>query len=165
MYEKLKKTLIIINFDLGNRYMKIVMKGLLWSLYNAYVIEGHFVDHCPPGKTKTDFRTFCLDVCHQLISHFSARSNTGRPRSIETVTDPPVRLTKGDHFPMKSDSYDLLCAVCYKKYAQHLAAYPNMKYKDRPLKKVKTHFMCQLCATPLCIACWGSWHQKVEYWR
>uniref|UniRef100_A0A0B7BLF7 Uncharacterized protein n=1 Tax=Arion vulgaris TaxID=1028688 RepID=A0A0B7BLF7_9EUPU len=55
------------------------------------------------------------------------------------------------------------------KYNKHVSDFPNMDYKDRPVKKVKTQFWCKFCQNFLCLkegsTCWEDWHSKQEYSR
>ena len=54
-------------------YNHISRKSLMWAVFNAYIIEGHFVAHHPPGKRARDFDSFFLEVIHQLVGSFTSR--------------------------------------------------------------------------------------------
>ena len=43
------------------------------SIYNAYIIGGHTINHDVPGKRRRDLLSFKLDLAHQLIGDFQAR--------------------------------------------------------------------------------------------
>ena len=48
-------------------YRRVETKLMETSLYNAYVIEGHVIDHKVGNVMKRDFLSFRLDLAHQLI--------------------------------------------------------------------------------------------------
>lgn len=138
-------------------YAKLIHKGIMWSLYNGFIIEGHFVDHREPGKRRRDFYSFCLDAAHQLVGDFTNRQRIHR---MSANRSSHKRLTDSDHFPTVTDSYDLRCVVCDEKYRRKLTT-----------KRSKTTITCtsQHCGVPLCVKrgsnCWSEWHSKLEYWH
>ena len=113
--------------------MKIVMKGIMWSFFNGYIIHGQFVDHSPHGKTNFEMHAFTLDVTHQLVGNFTARQHIGHSRSLTHVIYPPLRLTK-------VVGHDHLCKVGWKKYSLNVQQYPDILY-NYCRRKLK-HTMC-----------------------
>ena len=47
-------------------YRRVETKLMETSLYNAYVIEGHAIDHKVGNVVKRDFLSFRLDLAHKL---------------------------------------------------------------------------------------------------
>ena len=148
-------------------YIRLERKCLFWSLYNAYIIEGNFVDHHLPGKRKRDFRSFIYDVAHELVADFIARKRKRGRESGRIV----YRLTDTDHMPIASESNDHACVVCAEKHKRYKKRHPGIHYSQNLFKKVKTCFMCnsESCKVHLCLkkgsTCWRDWHSKLEFWK
>lgn len=149
-------------------YMRLARKAILWVCYNAYVIEGYFIPHRPGGRRARDFRSFIVELVHQLCGTFEMdRRPCGRRR----IRGDVPRLVPDDfrHFPVTGEGRDHTCVVCYTKYSKFVAANPNVPYADVPVKKVKTSFMCSACQAYLCVkrnsTCFVDYHTKVEFWR
>jgi hypothetical protein len=151
-------------------YHRLFRKAVMWSMYNAYILEGCFVDHSPAAKRKRDFRSFVLDVAHSLVSECQ-QSNPANNNAIIGMS--AKRLSNEDHIPVVGEGKDHVCVVCFKKYTLHSKAFPDMHYTNFPdeCKKKKTIFKCSSiqCGVYLCIKpgsqCWKKWHKNVQYWR
>ena len=51
-------------------YNRLSRKAMLWCAYNAFILEGHFRPHTIRGKRKRDFRSFLVELIHELIGNF-----------------------------------------------------------------------------------------------
>ena len=151
-------------------YMRLVLKGLLWCVFNAYVIEGHVIDHKPGRGRARDFQQFIDELVHSLVGENRAvRKKRKRPSVDEEIPD--RLLDVGCHFPTTEDgdSTNHTCVVCTKKHHVFSNAHGGVSRKDNPFKLTKTIFKCSGCGTYLCIkkgaTCFRDFHTKVEYWR
>ena len=129
----------------------------------------HFNPHKRQGKRYRTFTMFMDELCLQLVGNHRSSSVV---RTTANRQDAPQRLQDvGLHLPQISPQAtgNNLCVVCSFKYNKHVQQHPNMAYKDRPIKKVKTKFWCTYCQEYLCIkegsTCWEDFHRKVQYWR
>ena len=147
-------------------YMRCIVKGLELSAYDAYVIEGHFVDHNPAGRRKRDFLAFREDLILQMIDSWRAqRTRVGRKRK-----ETPFRLENvGTHFPEKGQGSDHTCEVCREKYRRYKVSHGNCADRLNPCKRTKTTFKCSACDVYLCISrehdCFRTWHTQSEYFK
>lgn len=160
-------TSIVKNRKQMRWYMRLVIKCLELAAYNAYVVEGFFMEHCIPGERKRDFAAFREELIIQLVGTWrTERTKPGRKRSSED----PLRLEGvGQHFPAKGTGTDHTCEVCREKRRRFVAANPEVPKPQVPHKMTKTTFKCELCDAYLCISrdnnCFKAWHSKVEFWR
>ena len=106
-------------------YVRVDCKCVAWALYSAYVIESKFRVHGPTH----DFRTFTLDVIHQLIGTNRFRSRQGRPTTAVAL---PARMTDTTHFPVRGDGKDHGCVVCADKHRRYQKAHPTALYSQNP---------------------------------
>ncbi|XP_046583065.1 piggyBac transposable element-derived protein 3-like [Haliotis rubra] len=63
-------------------YRRVEVKLREIAIYNAYVIEGTFINHMPGGKRKRDMLAFKLGLLHQLIGGYRQDRRLGRSRSV-----------------------------------------------------------------------------------
>ena len=146
---------------------RMIMKCILWSCYNVYIIKGHFKPHKQPGKRLRTFHDFLDELCMSLIG--DVRSNAIRRRR-STQVDARL-MNVGCHHPERPDEAtgNQTCTVCREKANRFAAANPETTSKTNPFKKSKTMFRCSSCLTYLCIrqgsSCWTDYHTKLEYWR
>ncbi|BFZ02399.1 hypothetical protein BsWGS_05438 [Bradybaena similaris] len=143
---------------------RLMMKGLMWAIYNSYVIMGHFK---PEEVKKSTFQNFVDDISLALVGAY--RTTAVRR---ESRTDVPQRMENvGMHYPEAPEgvSRDHVCVVCEEKHNKYKKSHPGVAYKDNPYKKVKTTFWCGFCKRYLCLkkgnTCWQDWHNKLEYWK
>lgn len=147
-------------------YQRLFRKGLFWTAYNGYLLEGHFVDYNPPGTRKRDFREFILELIHELVGQFSTRqrAHQGPMRPI-----PRLIAEEFQHFPEEGVSKDHVCIVCNEKYKRFMRAHPQSAYADCPVRRTKTIWRCSKCGVYLCVhkgfTCFADYHRKYEYWR
>ena len=81
------------------------------SLYNAYVIEGHTIDHKVGYVVKRSFLSFRLDLAHKLVEgQCVEKAPVGRPCTEANNNDP--RLDPMDHWPVRGEGKDHFCEVC-----------------------------------------------------
>lgn len=136
------------------------------SVFNAYVIEGHTVDHNVPGKRKRDLLSFKLDLAHQLISSFQARQRAvpGRPRS--DASNALLRLDGMSHLPVAGEGTNHLCYVCNLQHKNFKKTNPQTHYSDNPYKQRKSSMKCIKCDVYLCCnpqkSCFKDFHTKVN---
>lgn len=148
-------------------YLRLVRKGLFWAAYNAYLLEGHFRDR-PAGGRKRDFRSFILDLIHQMIGNFTSRRHEHQspPRPL-----PRLVPAQHQHFPEVGEGKDHVCIVCNEKFRKYMRAHPEAAYKDCPVRRTKTIWRCSKCRVYLCVQkgntsmCFADYHMKLEYWR
>ena len=148
-------------------YRRVERKLLETSMYNAYVLEGHIVEHNPPGKTKRDYLSFKLDLAHELIGdfHHERRRLPGRPRSAATAS--LQRLDGKNHWPVKGEGRDHVCAVCNKHHRDYNEQHPGTHYSENPHKRRKASMKCEKCEVYLCCnpqaGCFKEYHTLVNY--
>ena len=76
-------------------YQRVETKLMETSLYNAYVIEGHAINHKAGNVVKRDFLSFRQDLAHKLVEgHYAEKAPVSRPR-IEANNNTP--LDRMDH--------------------------------------------------------------------
>ena len=91
-------------------YRQVETKLMETSLYNAYVIEGHAIDH-KVGNVKRDFLSLRLDLAHELVEgHYVEKAPVSRPCTEANNNDP--RLDRMDHWPVRGEDKDHVCEVC-----------------------------------------------------
>ncbi|CAC5361154.1 unnamed protein product [Mytilus coruscus] len=71
-------------------YMRLAEKAVLWAAYNAYILEGHVVNHKPPRKRPGDFQQFIDELVHALVGEHRAERILIRRANVENET--PERL-------------------------------------------------------------------------
>lgn len=136
------------------------------SMYNAYIIEGHTLDHHESGKRCRDLLSFKLDLAHELIGNFTSRSRlvTGRPRS--DASNSLLRLDGMNHLPVPGEGTNHLCYVCNIHYKAFKSSNPNAHYSDNLHKQRKSSMMCEKCQVYLCCnvqkSCFKDFHTKVN---
>ena len=144
---------------------RLIVKGLMWSIYNAYVIFRHTkqdtITKMPP------FIDFLEGICTSLVGAHRSQA-AKRARRVDTEE----RLQNvGLHMPefSQEEKSNHECVVCTKKHKNCKSANPNTPYKDLPVKRSKTCVFCSECKVFLCLkkgtTCWSDYHLKVEYWR
>ena len=147
-------------------YLRVFLKIVMISIYNAYILEGHIIPHLPRGRRKRDLLSFQEELCIQLVGNFpqthSSLSASKRRRSGEEI---PGRLHEvGEHFPVKGEGTNHRCAVCEKKFKESKRRHDGILSKRR-----KTTFKCVFCNVYLCIGgpeenCFFDYHTKLQYW-
>ncbi|VDI70876.1 Hypothetical predicted protein [Mytilus galloprovincialis] len=151
-------------------YMRLALKAVLWAAYNAYILEGHVVNHKPPRKRPRDFQQFIDELIHALVGEHRAERILKRRANVENET--PERLINvGVHFPSadEDDSTNHTCVVCTKRHHVYSNANGHVSRKDNPYRLTKTVFKCSECNIYLCVkrgsSCFKDYHTKVQYWR
>ena len=146
-------------------YRRIERKLMETSLYNAYVIEGHVIDHKVDNVIKRDFLSFRLDLVHQLVQgQYVDKTPAGRPRSEAHANDP--RLDRMDHWPVKGVGSDHRCQVCVARHKNYKRLHPGAPERESPFKERKTTMMCEKCQVYLCCNqydCFKIYHTRVTY--
>ena len=142
------------------------MKIVMIAIYNAYILEGHFIPHLPRGRHKRDLLSFQEELCIQLVGNFlqthSGLSASKWRRSGEEI---PGHLHEvGEHFPVKGEGTNHRCAVCEKKFKESKRRHDGILSKGR-----KTTFKCVFCDVYLCIGgpeenCFFDYYTKLQYW-
>jgi hypothetical protein len=147
-------------------YLRVFIKILLLSIYNAYVLEGHKRQHFAAGRRKRDLLSFKEDICKQLIGNYpQSRKSAATNKSRRNVEGEPERLRNvGMHLPFKGEGKNHRCAVCDKK---HFLSKKGNPAQTTP--RHKTTFKCSQCDVYLCIGegggnCFYDFHTKAEYW-
>ena len=145
-------------------YRRIESKMLETSLFNAYVIEGHVIDHT---NGKRDFLSFKLDLIHQLIGENNVdRPTPGRPRVRDVAMNDNARLDRIDHWPVKGLGTNNRCAVCTARHNDYKRRNPGVSYSDNPHKLKKTTMKCEKCDAYLCCMqsdCFKVYHTHVTF--
>lgn len=147
-------------------YLRIFLKIVLLSIYNAYILEGHKRQHIPGGRRRRDLLTFKEDLCVQLVGNFpqQSKSTASNKRRRSADTPLPARLTNvGSHFPFKGQGRDHRCVVCERKHFSSMKTSP-----ENPSPRHKTTFKCCQCGVYLCIGeggsnCFYDYHTKEDY--
>jgi len=107
------------------------------SLYNAYVIEGHAIDHKAGNVVKHDFLLLRLELVHNLVEgHYVKKAPVGRPGSEANDNDPS--LDQMDHWPVRGEGKDHVCEMCNARHEPHKQQNPGVSYQDNPFKQRKT---------------------------
>ena len=112
-------------------YLRVFLKIVMISIYNAYILEGHVIPHLPRGRCKRDLLSFQEELCIQLVGNFpqthSSLSASKRRRSGEEIPGPLHEV--GEHFPVKGEGTNHRCAVCEKKFKEskrrHDGSFPS----------------------------------------
>lgn len=148
---------------------RLIMKCILWTCYNAYVLLGHFQPHAQPGKRLYTFYDFVDSIVLSLIGDYRSPLATRR-RSIASQSLDRLNNV-GVHMPERpaEASGNHRCVVCREKRLKYAKAHPGLASKSIPYKDCKTVFRCTSCKEYLCIrqgsTCWTDYHSKVEFWR
>ena len=101
------------------------------SLYNAYVIKGHAINHKVGNVVKRDFLSFRLDLAHKLAEcHCMEKAPVGRPCTKANNNNP--RLDRMDHWPVRGEGKDHVCEVCNAWHKHHERWNPGVSYRDNP---------------------------------
>ena len=147
---------------------RVFMKCVMWSAYNAFVIEGYKRPHVSTGKHRRLFVDFLDDLVMKLIGTY--RQNY-HPRQ-HIVPNDELRLKDvGKHFPQRPAEArgNNTCVVCREKHNRFRKANPAVPQKDNPEHLGKTVFQCSECKDYLCIkpnsSCWADYHTKRQFWR
>ena len=94
-------------------YMRLVIKFIEISAYNAYLLDGYVHEHEPQGSRKYDLHCFKKNLVMELVEVTRApQKTTGRKRRL--IED--RLLNVGRHFPEKGDGENYRCAVCLEKH-------------------------------------------------
>ena len=109
-------------------YLRIFLKMVLLSIYNAYILEGFKRPQTPRGRRKRDLLSFKEDLCVQLVGNFpqqhKSTASNNRKRSADTPV--PERLSNvGIHFPFKGEGKNHRCVVCERKHFSSKKANPD----------------------------------------
>ena len=133
-------------------YMRLVLKMVEWSIFNAFVLEqesrrSHGITG--EGHRKRDMLSFRQDLGMQLIGEHRISVTRKRLSAVAPTEDRlNVQLL---HIPVVGEGRDHTCLVCYERHRRFKKRNPGVAYKDNPLKAVKKTFMCQTCNAYLCI--------------
>ena len=160
-------------------YQQVETKLMETSLYNAYVIEGHAINHKVGNVVKCNFLSFRLDLAHKLVEgHYVEMAPVGRPRTEADDNDP--RLDRMDHWLVRGEGKDHVCEVCNAWHKHHERWNPGVSYRDNPFKQWKMTMKCEKCSVylccnqhncfkvyhtcHLCVTCWhwGGGHERSE---
>ena len=77
-------------------YRRVETKLMETSLYNAYVIEGHAIDHKVGNVDERDFLSFRLDPAHKLVEgYYVEKAPVGRPRTDRSQRQRPMFGSNG----------------------------------------------------------------------
>ena len=147
-------------------YLRIFLKMVLLSIYNAYILEGFKCPETPRGRRKRDLLSFKEDLCVQLVGNFPQqhKSTASNKRKRSADTPVPERLSNvGIHFPFKGEGKNHRCVVCERKHFSSKKANP-----DNPSPRHKTTFKCSQCNVYLCIGeggsnCFYDYHTKENF--
>lgn len=147
-------------------YLRIFLKMVLLSIYNAYILEGFKRPETPRGRRKRDLLSFKEDLCVQLVGNFPQqhKSTASNKRKRSADTPVPERLSNvGIHFPFKGEGKNHRCVVCERKHFSSKKANP-----DNPSPRHKTTFKCSQCNVYLCIGeggsnCFYDYHTKENF--
>ena len=121
---------------------RLIMKCLMWSSYNAYIIAGTFNQHNQTGKRARTFTDFLDDLCTQLVGDLRSSSVEKRRSSTEGFG----RLQNAGHFPERPpDATHNTCVVCRTKYKNFAQANPSLPKTANPNTMTKTVFRCSVC--------------------
>lgn len=137
-------------------YARIDKKGIMWAMFNAYVLYKHI-------HKDADYRKFQLDVIHGLIdgNTFIARIEPNEPS-----TSSMARLHGKSHTPVlnASASSNNRCVVCREKWKHARLSQSTVNQ----VKAAKTKYQCRDCDVYICIkidsTCWADYHSKEHYW-
>lgn len=143
-------------------YMRLVIKFIKISAYNAYPLDGHVREHEPQESRKYDLHPFKKELVTELVGVTRAPQKTpGRKR--RHVEDRLINV--GRHFPEKGEGKDHRCVVCLEKHRRLMQGGDG----GRVPHAAKTTFKCSECDVYLCINkdqnCFRKYHTKVEFWR
>lgn len=145
-------------------YTRIDRKCVTWSLYNAYVLYKHGL------RKPMEYRDFMLNVLTALVGEDPVKRSVSTPRP--ATANPDIRFNRDIlHCPTwpENGSTNHRCEVCEKRYKLDVKQNPNIPYKDRKYKSVKTSVYCDQCSVYLCVkrgsTCFADYHNKVQYWR
>jgi len=146
-------------------YRRVERKLMECAIHNAYVIEGHTINHHPPGKEERGMLHFKLELAHQLVGTFRRpRRAAGRSRSNENRSR--LRLNESLHLPVPGEGKDHTCTVCATRHNNYKRAHPDVSYSDNPHKLRKTTMKCEKCNIYLCCnnktLCFKEWHTLVR---
>ena len=135
------------------------------SLYNAYVIKGHAINHKVGNVVKHDFLSFRLDLAHKLAKgHYMEKAPVGRPCTEANNNDP--RLDPMDHWPVRGEGKDHFCEVCNAWHKHHEWWNPDTSYWHNPFKQQKTTMKCKKFNVYLCSNqhnCFKVYHTRVTF--
>ena len=130
-------------------YRRVEIKLMETNLYNAYVTEGHAIDHKAGNVVKRDFLLFRRDLAHTLVEgHYVEKAPVGRPCTEANDNNP--RLDRTDHWPVRGEGEDHVCEVCNARYKHQERQNPGVSYQDGPFKQRKMTMKCEKCSVYLC---------------
>ena len=149
-------------------HLRIFLKMVLLSIYNAYILEGYERQHTGEGSRKRDLLSFKEDLCIQLSAPFAQQRKSAASNKRKRSADVPdlTRLTNvGAHFPFKGEGKNHRCVVCERKHFLSKKRSP-----ENPSPRHKTTFKCGQCDVYLCIGegganCFFDYHTKEDYSR
>ena len=146
-------------------YRQVETKLMETCLYNAYIIEGHAIDHKVGNVVKCNFLSFRLDLAQKLVEgHYVEKAPVGRPRTEANDNDP--HLDRMDHWPVRGEGKDHVCEVCNALHKHHERRNPGVSYRDNPFKQRKTTMKCEKCSVYLCCNqqdCFRVYHTCVTF--
>ena len=143
----------------------------LWSsfkcVFNAYVIESHYMEHQGHGHRKIDLLSFKL--CIQLIGDFPTTHGNSHKRRRSSDEYPERMHGVAEHMVCRGDGSDHRCAACLKKQQEFMRMKRGVKKKDCPFKDKKSSFKSMKCNVYLCIGkegsnCFYNYHSRLQYW-
>lgn len=146
---------------------RLFIKMVMWACFNSYHLMNFYNPHKQRGKRYRNFGSFMESICLSLVD-----THRHAAKKLQNRVQGPERLMDvGLHVPELSpqSTGNQLCVVCSKEFNKHVKDFPDVPYKEIPVKAVKTKFWCSYCKQYLCIklnsTCWEDWHYKQEYWR
>lgn len=148
---------------------RLIMKCIVWTCYNAYVIQDHFKQHAQAGRRLFTFGDFMDSLVLTLIGNYRSPASVRR-RSVTSQSQDRLQNV-GIHVPERpaEATGNHRCVVCREKRKRYAKAHPEVANKDITQKDCKTVFRCTACREYLCIregaTCWTDYHGKVEFWR
>jgi len=110
---------------------RLVMKCLLWSAYNAYIIKCCLKNPVQPGRRARTFLGFCDNLILQLIGTYCSPAGHRGRSSVDGFT----RLQNvGCHFPERPPeaTRNNTCVVCRTKFSHFAKKHPSVRRADNP---------------------------------
>ena len=147
---------------------RLVIKFLMWSVYNSFVLHDFYVPHGRPGKKVVTFHEYVDELCHGLIGSFRRPTSIAVGRRLNIVA---TRLQNNGHMPewAPNATRNNRCIVCGEIYNRFRVKNPRAQANQLP-KLRKSVYRCSTCKEILCVSssnenCFAVYHTKVEYWR